>query len=314
MLIIIYIYKMKIFTKNEYSPLKQVIVGSAEQATWPTGDKEFDDSIASSTYDGTLIPGALPDNVIREALEDVDKLVKTLEREGVAVHRPVISKPGWSYSARDILLTAGNHLIECPTPFSSRSKEAEQYPFLDTLDCKRTKAPRPYSRDDPMFDAANVLKLNDKLLYSITHSANQAGAEWLQQIVGTEFEVVAWKGVENKVTHIDSTILSLNEDTVLVNGSRINDGNLPYFMKHYKQIRVDDVVPRGFENFPLASKWIGLNVLSLSPDTVIVDEIQTGMIEQLRQNGFDVIPLPLRQSRTLGGGFHCLTCDIEREA
>jgi glycine amidinotransferase/scyllo-inosamine-4-phosphate amidinotransferase 1 len=304
---------MKIFTKNEYSPLKQVIVGSAEQATWPTGDKEFDDSIARSTYDATLIPGALPDNVVQEALEDVDKLVQTLEREGIIVYRPIISKPGWSYSARDILLTAGEHLIECPTPFSSRANEAEQYPFLDTLECKRTKAPRPESKDDPMFDAANVLKLDDKLLYSITHSANQAGAEWLQQVVGTDFEVIAWKGVEDKVTHIDSTILSLNKDTILVNGSRINDDNLPSFMKNYKQIRVDDTVPRQFEHFPLASKWIGLNVLSLSPDTVIVDEIQTAMIEQLRQNGFNVIALPLRQSRTLGGGFHCLTCDIERE-
>ena len=47
-----------------------------------------------------------------------------------------------------------------------------------------------------MFDAANVLKVNDKLVYSLSHSANEAGAEWLQEQVGTEFEVVKWQAVQ----------------------------------------------------------------------------------------------------------------------
>ena len=28
---------------------------------------------------------------------------------------------------------------------------------------------------------------------------------------------------------------------------------------------------------------------------------------------FNVVEVPLRHSRTLGGGHHCVTCDLERE-
>jgi N-dimethylarginine dimethylaminohydrolase len=45
----------------------------------------------------------------------------------------------------------------------------------------------------------------------------------------------------------------------------------------------------------------------------VVDEIQTGLIEKLTASGFKIITAPMRQSRTLGGGFHCATCDLERQ-
>lgn len=304
---------MRISTKNEYGVLKSVILGSVEKMEWPTDDQEFNASMSRSTYPGTLKRGPLPEKVIQQATEDLDAFCDILQTEGVTVHRPVITKPHWSYSARDILLTAGEHLIECPTPFASRANESELYPFLKDLKCKWTKAPRPVSNDDPMFDAANILKLDDKLLYSITHSANEAGAVWLQEVVGTDFEVIAWKGVENQITHIDSTLVSLAKDTILINGNRINNENLPSFMKDYKKIVVNDPVPRQFENFPYASKWIGINILSINENTVIVDPIQTGLIDKLEEEGFKVLITPLRQSRTLGGGHHCTTCDLERE-
>jgi len=84
-------------------------------------------------------------------------------------------------------------------------------------------------------------------------------------------------------------------------------------MRDYKKIWVDDVVPRDFHQFPYASKWIGMNVFSLDPETIVVDEIQMDLIEKLQANGFKIITTPMRQSRTLGGGLHCVTCDLERQ-
>jgi len=72
-------------------------------------------------------------------------------------------------------------------------------------------------------------------------------------------------------------------------------------------------VSREFYQFPFASAWIGLNILSVDPETVIVDRIQRKLIELLKEAGFRVIELELRHSRTLGGGFHCVTLDLERE-
>jgi N-dimethylarginine dimethylaminohydrolase len=304
---------VRVSTKTEYETLKSVIVGSVDNFQWPIDDKEFDQGIYRSTYHETLSYRTPPEHVIREAREDLEKLSYIMEDRGIDVRRPLKAETNWAYSARDILLTVGNKVIQCPTPFSSRANELELYPFLEDADCEIIKAPSPKNKNEPMFDAANVLKMDDKLLYSLSHSANEAGADWLQQQVGTEFEVIKWRVVEHDITHIDSTLLTLSKDTVLVNAHRVKQHQLPRFMLDYKKIWVDDVVPRDFHQFPYASKWIGMNVFSLDPETIVVDEIQTGLIEKLQANGFKIITTPMRQSRTLGGGFHCVTCDLERQ-
>ena len=268
---------MKISTRNEYSELKSIIVGSVSNMSWPADDKEFNAGINRSTYPGTLTRGALPKEVIEEATEDLDRLVQILENRDIDTYRPLTDTPHWAYSSRDIILVVDDLVIQCPTPFESRANEIELYPFLEGTNV--IKAPRPNVESDPCFDAANVLKVNDKLLYSLSHSANEAGAEWLQQQVGNRFEVVKWQVVEHSITHIDSTLLSCGESTIIANASRLTPEILPAFMKDFKTIWVEDCVPRSFDRFPFASKWIGMNVLSLDPETIVVDEIQIDLIK-----------------------------------
>ena len=55
-------------------------------------------------------------------------------------------------------------------------------------------------------------------------------------------------------------------------------------------------------------------MLVVNPTTVIVDAAQHVLIELLLKKDFTVIPRTLRHSRTLGGGFHCVTLDLERES
>ena len=307
---------MKIKTKNEYSQLRSIIVGSVKKFSWPINDTNFDKSVASSTFEHTFKKKTLPDNIIKETENDLDSLANVLEKENVNVYRPQIDKPNWSYSARDILLTVGSRMIECPTKYKSRANETEFYEHVKKSslewNCEWIQAPSPIKDDDPMFDAANVLKFDDKLLYLVSSTGNEAGAEWLQQQVGTEFEVIVWKDVY-AFAHIDSTIASLNENTILINASRVSYKSLPLFLRQHRKIWINDIVARDFYQFPYASKWIGLNILSIDPETVIVDRIQTKLIERLKDTGFRVIELELRHSRTLGGGFHCVTLDLERE-
>jgi N-dimethylarginine dimethylaminohydrolase len=51
----------------------------------------------------------------------------------------------------------------------------------------------------------------------------------------------------------------------------------------------------------------------LDEKTAVVEEHQTNVIRQLEAKGIDVCALPLQHSRTLGGGFHCITNDMYRE-
>jgi glycine amidinotransferase/scyllo-inosamine-4-phosphate amidinotransferase 1 len=112
--------------------------------------------------------------------------------------------------------------------------------------------------------------------------------------------------------HIDSTIVPLREGLVLLNGSRVNGGNCPRVFADWEKIYVDDVVPQEFYQYPYASKWIALNMFSVDPQTVILDKRQHALSSILEKRGFTVIPLELRHSRTLGGGFHCVTLDLVR--
>jgi glycine amidinotransferase/scyllo-inosamine-4-phosphate amidinotransferase 1 len=80
----------------------------------------------------------------------------------------------------------------------------------------------------------------------------------------------------------------------------------------WQKIWVEDVVAQDFYQYPYASKWIAMNMLVVDPHTVIVDQDQVELIKTLQSHQFKVIPLKLRHSRTLGGGFHCVTLDLIR--
>jgi glycine amidinotransferase/scyllo-inosamine-4-phosphate amidinotransferase 1 len=130
--------------------------------------------------------------------------------------------------------------------------------------------------------------------------------------VGTEFEVIKWEGVY-AFAHIDSTISSLNSNTILVNADRVREDTLPKFLRSHRKIWFSKCAERKFYRFPYASRWIGMNVLSVNPETVIMDPAQTYLKKQLMEAGFNVVDSEMRHSRTLGGGHHCVTCDLERE-
>jgi glycine amidinotransferase len=62
----------------------------------------------------------------------------------------------------------------------------------------------------------------------------------------------------------------------------------------------------------LASQSIGMNVLSLDPEKVLVQDIQVPLIRNLEKAGFTPVLCRWRHGRTLGGGFHCATLDVRR--
>ena len=64
----------------------------------------------------------------------------------------------------------------------------------------------------------------------------------------------------------------------------------------------------------MSSPWVGLNFLSISMDTVVVESRQTKLIEMFESKGFNVIPVPMRHMYTQGGGIHCATLDTVRES
>jgi scyllo-inosamine-4-phosphate amidinotransferase 1 len=302
-------------SSNEWDPLKEIVVGSAKNANWPSSDPVFAQESAKTSWTQTPVPaGAVPRHIIEETEEDLRRLVQTLLQARVTVQRPApmdfVGRGGmYNYCPRDRLLVAGGTVVDCAMMYPCRDMEIEALAGVTSIADRVIHMPR---NQGMVLDAANICRLGDTWLFLESWSGNRAAYEWLQQ----QFPDITielcnfYAGV-----HIDSTIVPLREGLVMVNASRVNKHTLPQVFRHdWEVIWVDDVVEQNFYQYPYASKWIGMNTLSINPHTVIVDAAQTAIIKTLEDRAFDVVPLTLRHSRTLGGGFHCVTLDLRRQS
>lgn len=338
--------KVNVYT--EWGQLKEVILGSAEQAQVPRIKNKDIHCVDYADYNDTsLLPGGLyPYEVIQETIEDLDLFKRQLEAYGVKVLRPrkvdhskTYSSLNWSsdgyysYCPRDSVMIVGDTIIETPMPLRSR--------YFETLSMKELfksyfkagsgwiSAPKPelsdklYDRSDlsvstlteyePAFDAANCIKIGKDILYLVSNSGNKLGAEWLQRTLGAKYKVHLLDNIYTHV-HLDTSIMPLAPGKVLLNPERVTLDTVPSVFKNWDKIW--SVAPQATNYIPdyaPASPWIGMNVLSLSESCVAVEHSQTNLTKQLESLGFDVMRVRLRHCRTLSGGPHCVTLDTVRE-
>jgi N-dimethylarginine dimethylaminohydrolase len=338
-----------VWSCNEWDQLEEVIVGNPLKARFPTPDlstqlAEFPDRPL------TEIPrGSFPQRIIEETEEDLNQFIETLEGLGITVKRPETwphdasfstikwqSQGYYNYCPRDVLLVIGDHIIETPNVIRSRAQETFSYRALlleyMKSGAKWYSAPKPMlldslfegvdfdkptpRNDEPAFDAANILRFGQDLIYLVSATGNEMGGHWLQSILGEKYRVHFLKDVYYG-SHIDSTLVALRPGLVLANPSRLNDDSLPKILKQWKVIYSPPMehtnrFDAAYLSKCIGSDWIDMNSFSISPNLVVVDRHQTALMKLLEKEGLDVIPLELRHSKMLGGGFHCVTLDVRR--
>jgi len=298
-------------SRNEWDPLEEIIIGRADYANWPSDDPVFAQEAEKTAWKDSPVPGGpVPQWIIDEANEDLDALADVCRKYGAVVYRPqpynYVERQGmYGYCPRDRVLVAGKQIVDVSMMYPCRNQEigALEHAWVGHQTLRMPKT------SEFVCDAANIARLGDTWLFLESWSGNRRAYEWLcEQFPNINIELVNfYAGV-----HIDSTVIPLREGLVLLNGARVNDDTCPKAFKDWEKIYAHDVVPQGFYNYPYASKWIALNMLVLDPHTVIVDRHQKTLINILEKYKFTVIPLELRHSRTLGGGFHCVTLDTRR--
>jgi glycine amidinotransferase/scyllo-inosamine-4-phosphate amidinotransferase 1 len=302
-------------SRNEWDPLEAIIVGEASNANWPHSDPVFAKEMANSSWRDSPPPtGPVSQHIIDQTNRELDTLCEVLLRYGATVYRPkpmdFVERQGlYNYCPRDRLLVAGDTVVDVNMMYSCRNQEIENYYRL--LAEAQTIITMPRNQGLTL-DAANICRLGDTWLFLESASGNMQAHEWLQaKFPNIKIELCNfYAGV-----HIDSTITPLRDGLVMLNASRVNPQNCPKAFNDWEKIWVTDdmIVPQSFDSFPYASKWIAMNMLVLDPETVIIDAAQTQLITILKSKGIDSIPLTLSHSRTLGGGFHCVTLDTRRK-
>jgi len=318
-------------SQNEWDKLKKVIVGVADYARVP----EVDLSVRTINYadriDVSDVPvGIYPQQVIDEANEDLETFVSLLLDEGVEVVRPKRTHTEYyNFCPRDVIFTHKDLTIA--TPMSLRCRKDAWKPLLHHLDttiivpckyqdelynesCVGDKDTLALTEVTPAFDAANILRANDDILYLVSNSGNVAGANLLQEMLGNRAKVHLLQGVYSYM-HIDTTIAFLREGLMLLNPERIKSIDvLPEPFRNWDVIWCPEPVDIGYyPGYNHASEWVNMNLFSVNPNLVALEEHQEPTRKVLKKHGIECAMLPMRHGRTLSGIFHCVTLDLIRD-
>ena len=341
-----------IWSVNEWGHLREIIIGNPHFAHIPAltdlSQLSFDRPEPQDQPDPGTRP--MPKWVIDETTEDIQQLQQLLQNLGVRVHHAAavdcsfpVRSPDWtadqehSINIRDITLIHGNLIIDAASPTRGRCYErcavADLFhSYLRRRPGRYTGPPRPRLTDatydlsrsrginelEPLFDAANCVRLGRDLIIDINNTANQTGAVWLQQALDQHYgpNSIRVHCTHLSPDHLDVIIVPLCEGVAMINPKYVQPHFLPGFLKNWKLIEAAEMVPQTFHSgTPKASNWIGLNLLVVdgTEKTVIVEERQLPLIRQLELHGFHPLPTRWRHGRTWGGGFHCVTLDVHRE-
>jgi N-dimethylarginine dimethylaminohydrolase len=265
---------------NEWDPVEEMIVGTADGAQVPRPDRglfaidynahvERQEDIPSGSYD---------QRVIDESGEDLDGFVAVLRQAGVVVRRPAVTDhsvlfgtPEWTtdgeynYCPRDVLLAVGDTIIE--TPMALRSRYFEPFAYRHILldyfasGANWISAPKPRLPDhtynippvsgrvlddhEPVFDAANVLRVGRDILYQVSVSGNMLGCRWLQRTLGHTYRVHPVSGVYEG-THLDTTIALIRPGLVVLCPERVREDQVPTVFKGWDIIWCPEMVDTGY--------------------------------------------------------------------
>ncbi len=293
-----------------------------------------------------------PAEVTAAAARELDAFSMMLEREGIKVRRPdpvdwslPFQTPDFGpetglYGAmpRDSLIVFGTEIVEAPMAWRSRYFEFRCFRSLlkeyFQAGARWTMAPRPQLSEasfndgtdarpydvqagrsavtefEPVFDAADFCRVGRDVFCQLSQVTNRFGVAWLARHLEPTFRVHILEVTDPNAMHIDASFIPLAPGRLLRNPERIQ--HLPDMFRDWEILTPPP--PAIPEEHPLyfTSRWLSLNVLSLDERRVVVEAGETPTIDFLKQNGFEPIPVPFRNFCSMGGAFHCATCDIRR--
>ncbi len=299
--------------------------------------------------------GSWPKEEIAEAEKDLNEFVHILEAEGCKVVRPEImdyrkpfGNPYWqspcglgAANPRDSLFVFGNDIIEAPMGWRSRYFECFAYRKLvkdyfsqgagwisapkgklaDNMYEEDFQVPKDgeisyvLKNEEPVFDAADMIKCGKDIFAGLSSTCNELGIAWLQSYLDGrygkgEIKVHTLRFNDQHPMHIDATFYPLAPGKLLVHPNRVVE--IPDMFKDWDVIKAP--MPCIPPSHPLyfSSIWMNINVLMLDEKRVIVEKQEENMIRVLKEHGFEVIPCRFRNFNSFGGSFHCATLDVRR--
>ena len=255
---------------------------------------------------------------------------------------------------RDLLLTVGNEILEATMSFRSRWFEylcyrplLERY-YAEDPNFRWEAAPKPrltdrtYKKDwhkiwqqlsdkerwkkaeesdwiitenEPLFDAADVVRCGKDLFVQYSMVTNDGGIRWLHaHFPNHRVHKVRYK--ELQPWHMDSTLVPVRPGLVVCNPARpvLTPEVTELLQKNnWEIIWAPKSVLKEKRPLCYCSIWLNMNFLAIDTKTVCVEASEAPMMEALNKHGIEVIPVPFYDVVMFGGCLHCATADVYRE-
>lgn len=296
-----------------------------------------------------------PRMLVEQAQQELDQFVTLLQALGVTVRRPDavdhrkrFKTPDWSSRGfcntcpRDSMLVIGDEIIETPMAWPCRYFETHSYRTVLKDYFRRgarwTAAPKPQLTDElfdadfripeadepmryiltefePVFDAADFVRVGRDLFVTRSNVTNRMGIEWLRRHLGPGYRIHEIESRCRTPMHIDTTFIPLAPGKVLVNPEYIDVDRLPDVLKSWDILIAPEPNPiddRLLKVTSMCGKWLNMNVLVIDGKRVIAERHHTDTLRALEKWGFEPIPCDLLHYAPFGGSFHCATLDVRR--
>jgi N-dimethylarginine dimethylaminohydrolase len=132
---------------------------------------------------------------------------------------------------------------------------------------------------------------------------NESGARQIENVLAEQGTRLIRVPLTGHSLHIDGCIVMVDHDKALINVAR-----LPYwFLDTLKGLDIEPI-----HVWPTEGKAV--NCLALRPGRVIIDDDCPRTIERLADAGVEAVPIPYDEIRKNGGGIHCSTLPLVRDA
>uniref|UniRef100_UPI00358EE5D5 glycine amidinotransferase, mitochondrial n=1 Tax=Myxine glutinosa TaxID=7769 RepID=UPI00358EE5D5 len=246
---------------------------------------------------------------------------------------------------RDILLVVGDEIIEAPMAWRSRFFEYRAFRPLLLEYFRRgarwTTAPKPLMQDElynkdypvfsvkdrnalvekghfvttehePCFDAADFIRAGRDIFAQRSQVTNNSGIEWMRRHLWPRFRVHKVSFRDPNPMHIDATFNIIGPGLVISNPDRPCKQIEMFKKAGWKTITPPDPLIPHDHPLWMSSRWLSINVLMLDEHRVLVEKEEQTTQKMFEKLGITPIPVSIRFANSLGGGFHCWTCDIRR--
>lgn len=355
--------ELEVSTWDEWSKLTDVVVGRAEGGFLPAYGGLADifpvpahlDDIKMNCGEPVIAVENgyhYPKKQIEGSMKEIDNLIRVLQDHNINVRRPnavdwskqsfkqgsmIVSGGFGNKDPRDVFITIGNEVIECPMGMPCRHFEYESYENI--FDRKHndekyiyTIAPKPerkrelyaggylgnspfcLTEAEPCFDAADSLQFGAHIFMQRSTVTNHAGIEWLRQHLkpkGIHVHNIDYVAGGQQM-HIDTTMAPIEPGKLVCNPSWPPESI-------FQNIFAD----AGWRTFwaptptqpasVFSTAWLSMNWLQIDERTIIIEENEKEMINLLETLGKKVIPIPYRHNYDMFGALHCSTLDLKRE-